>query len=373
MIIYKTTNLINSKIYIGQDSKNDSNYLGSGKILNYAIKKYGRENFKKEILEECKTKEELNKQEIYWIKFYNSINKSIGYNINEGGSGGDNYTNNPNMEEIRKKISIGVRNSGRVPHRYTDEDKKRMSLNTKKQLAKETEIEKRERLQKGKETKLLKGTHPSQEYMRKLNSLKQKGRKHSEETKEKLRNRILPPVSDETKRKISKSRKGSVMPQDVKLKISKTLKGRPSPNKGKVLSEEQKIKISSSLKSRVLSKEFLDNLKERNKNRTGYNHTQEAKKQISLKNKGRIQTTEEKEKRRISMLNVKRDRYFQINLENRNIINIFNSLKEVVDYLGLGTSSFSIGRVCRGEQKSYKGFDWVRENTNKYKMYEINK
>lgn len=50
IVIYKTTNLINNKIYVGKDSHNDSNYFGSGTILVKAIKKYGKENFKKEIL-----------------------------------------------------------------------------------------------------------------------------------------------------------------------------------------------------------------------------------------------------------------------------------------------------------------------------------
>ena len=53
MYIYKTTNLLNDKIYIGKKvyrKKDDNWYLGSGIYLNRAIKKYGRENFKKEIL-----------------------------------------------------------------------------------------------------------------------------------------------------------------------------------------------------------------------------------------------------------------------------------------------------------------------------------
>lgn len=64
MFIYKTTNLVNNKIYIGQSKKNKPEYLGSGKILKKAIKKYGIEKFKKEILCVCKDKTELNQKEI---------------------------------------------------------------------------------------------------------------------------------------------------------------------------------------------------------------------------------------------------------------------------------------------------------------------
>ena len=86
MIIYKTTNLINNKIYIGKDSNNNPNYLGSGLYLKHAIKKYGKENFKKEILEECDLSN-INEREIHWIKELDSRNKNIGYNIQEGGNG----------------------------------------------------------------------------------------------------------------------------------------------------------------------------------------------------------------------------------------------------------------------------------------------
>ena len=92
MIIYKTTNIINDKIYIGKDEKNDSRYLGSGKILKAAIKKYGRLNFVKEILEKCNNREELCEREKYWIQLYNSQNTQFGYNIAMGGLGGDTFS-----------------------------------------------------------------------------------------------------------------------------------------------------------------------------------------------------------------------------------------------------------------------------------------
>ena len=99
MIIYKTTNLINGKIYVGQDSKNNPNYLGSGKYINKSINKYSKENFKKEILCECNSKEELNEKEIYWIKELNSKVPN-GYNLTDGGEG----VFNP-CDETRNKMS----------------------------------------------------------------------------------------------------------------------------------------------------------------------------------------------------------------------------------------------------------------------------
>ena len=81
MRIYKTINLINGKIYVGQDYNNRDNYLGSGKIILKAIKKYKKENFKKEILEECNSQEELDEKEKYWILKLDSTNPNIGYNI----------------------------------------------------------------------------------------------------------------------------------------------------------------------------------------------------------------------------------------------------------------------------------------------------
>lgn len=92
MLIYKTTNLINGKVYIGRQVHDNPNYIGSGKIIRRAIKKYGINNFKKEILEYCFSISHLNDQEKYWIVTLNSTDKTIGYNIMLGGQGGNTFT-----------------------------------------------------------------------------------------------------------------------------------------------------------------------------------------------------------------------------------------------------------------------------------------
>lgn len=104
-IIYKTTNLINGKIYIGKDKFNNLEYFGSGKLIRYAIKKYGQKSFVKEILEYCENDIITNEKERYWIKKLNTRDKSIGYNISEGGDWGDTLSNHPNKKEILKKMS----------------------------------------------------------------------------------------------------------------------------------------------------------------------------------------------------------------------------------------------------------------------------
>jgi group I intron endonuclease len=87
MVVYKTTNLLNGKIYIGKTSQNRDTYLGSGKLIKEAIKKYGKESFVKEILCFCTTLEELNTQERHFIQYYGSLIPT-GYNISDGGEGG---------------------------------------------------------------------------------------------------------------------------------------------------------------------------------------------------------------------------------------------------------------------------------------------
>ena len=68
-ILYETTNLINGKNYRGihKTSKLEDGYLGSGLVLEKSIKKYGKENFKREILEFCNSYEELLEKETLYV------------------------------------------------------------------------------------------------------------------------------------------------------------------------------------------------------------------------------------------------------------------------------------------------------------------
>jgi group I intron endonuclease len=124
MIIYKTVNLFNGKFYIGKDAINNPDYFGSGVILERSIKKYGKENFRKEIIETCSSLDELNDREVFWIKELNATNRKIGYNIALGGDGGDIYNQ---LSDIRKKQSVKKVQDKLKIIRLTDEYKKKRS------------------------------------------------------------------------------------------------------------------------------------------------------------------------------------------------------------------------------------------------------
>lgn len=87
--IYKTVNLVNQRYYFGMHSTNDINdgYLGSGTYLRRSIVKYGKENFKIEILEFCNSREELvaKEKEIVTLQ---EITKKECMNLKPGGKGG---------------------------------------------------------------------------------------------------------------------------------------------------------------------------------------------------------------------------------------------------------------------------------------------
>jgi group I intron endonuclease len=134
MQIYLVTNLINGKKYLGKDVRNRKYYLGSGTVLRKAIKKYGRENFKKEIIEEHNNENKLKEREEYWLLFYDAANNVNFYNrINKsnGAPKGRKIT-----QKSRNKISKSLLGKPKSPEhiqkiknrKITEETKQKMSL-----------------------------------------------------------------------------------------------------------------------------------------------------------------------------------------------------------------------------------------------------
>lgn len=170
--IYITTNLVNNKKYIGQHfGQTDDDYLGSGIILNRAIQKYGKENFKKEILEIVNSKQEANTKEKYYINVYQAIENPNFYNIADGGQGGyvtKGYTLE-DRQSVNKKISQSLTGEKHPMYgkHHTEETKEKI----KKSLQQYWTLEKR--------------NQRSKKYTGEGNPMY--GKHHTEETKEKIR------------------------------------------------------------------------------------------------------------------------------------------------------------------------------------------
>lgn len=173
MQIYKIINLINNKIYIGQDSKNNPNYYGSGININRSILKYGKENFKKEIIEDCiENQEELDFLEEFWIEFFNSTNKLIGYNISKKALG--LHKGFIHSKERNLKISIKAKN-----RKYSEERNLKISIKLKNRIYSKETIQRMSKPKHTKEFKIKIGfLHKNNKYLL--------GFKYSEESKLKM-------------------------------------------------------------------------------------------------------------------------------------------------------------------------------------------
>lgn len=229
--IYRITNLINGKTYIGQHKykKLDDSYMGSGKILKQAIKKHGIENFKKEILySRIQYKETADDMERFAIAKERAIGKAE-YNIADGGN---------NIGGWNKGIPASE--ESKIKNREAHLGKKRgpLSEETRKKIGE---------AQKGEKNHMY-GKIPWNKGKKGLQTAWNKGRPSPMKGKH---------ISEETKMKISIGNKGKSKSEEHKKKISESLKGKnnywygkSAPNKGVPASEETKMKISENNKGR---------------------------------------------------------------------------------------------------------------------------
>ena len=104
--VYIITNNINGKKYIGSSQKNyiDDKYYGSGKAIKYALKKYGKNNFTKDILWEGN--ENARKIESYWLEYFDVKNNPLFYNMTNNAVGND-------LHNVKTKITISEKLKGR--------------------------------------------------------------------------------------------------------------------------------------------------------------------------------------------------------------------------------------------------------------------
>lgn len=190
-VIYKITNMINGKCYIGQTVVGfDRRYSGGlenthNEHLKKSIQKYGIENFEIiKMFDVAFSKVELDIKETMYIDFFDSINPNKGYNKSTGGA-------NPlPSEESKLKRSKTL-----MGHKVSDKTKQKLSEKAKLRIGENNSFY---------------------------------GKQHS----------------DETKQKISDANKGRKWSEESKIQMSKNRKGRKSPMDGKHHSEETKRKIS---------------------------------------------------------------------------------------------------------------------------------
>ena len=196
--VYKITNLVNYKVYIGQSinivnrwkdhvhalNRNDS----SCTLLQRAWNKYGEENFSFEILELC-AEEQLDEIEIKYIEIYDALNPEKGYNIEPGGN-----KNKHLSDETKQRL----RESHLGKH-HTDEAKCKMS-----------------------ESRTGEGNGMY-------------GRRHTEEAKQKMsvarKGKLAHPISDYQRERASQANLGKVVSEETRKKLSEANKGHPAHNK----------------------------------------------------------------------------------------------------------------------------------------------
>lgn len=229
--IYRITNLIDNKTYVGQrlcpknKTPETDTYMGSGKIIKLAEKKYGLENFKKEILVKyIPTKERTDDLEVKYIKYERLWHGEENcYNIANGGNG-------PGTMSDETKIKISEANKGK-PKSY-ETRVKLSAANKGKHPSAET---------RAKMSATHKGKHRapmSDETKAKISAAEKgkltwnKGKHPSDETRAKM-SYSASHISDETRAKLSAAAKGKHPSAEARAKMSAARKGKNNPMYGK--------------------------------------------------------------------------------------------------------------------------------------------
>ncbi len=251
LVVYQITNMISSKIYIGAHTtynKNDK-YMGSSKSLKEDIKKLGRENFKKEILCECSTKEDMMKKEAEYVT-REFCHRSDTYNRHIGGS--DNFT----MDGM-----VTVINPEGGYMKVYDDDPRWLSGELKSMMKGTIMVKDKEgncmRVSKNDERYLSGELVGTTKGNLRIKTLKIKIPKikyiTSDETKEKLRKKTILHYKNMTEeQKIERNKKNKrKMSEESKEKNRIAHIGQVSGMKDKKHSDETKEKIRKSLKGRI--------------------------------------------------------------------------------------------------------------------------
>lgn len=225
--VYKTTNLITGRYYIGKHSTYyfEDGYLGSGKRLRYEIDKYGRENFKKEILEFCDSKESVAELERR-IVGEEQLKDPLCINLKIGGEGGGPPGGFWN-EEHRQKFLESNSRGGRTAGLFRGHAKKLESdPEYKKKYGKSISDSIKSRIENGTFVPPFLGRH------------------HSEEAKKKIRESSVGKHSGSKNGMYGRSR-----PIEERKKIRDSIKGRRCINDGSIVKYVKLEELDSYLSS----------------------------------------------------------------------------------------------------------------------------
>jgi group I intron endonuclease len=236
--LYKITNLINNKVYVGWTSRDPFQRYKEHQctrkpkhqdrsIISYAIEKYGKDNFTFEIIYQSQDYEHSREIETYFIAEHNSTVDNHGYNIDLGGTG--HKRSKSTIEKHRKQIK------GR---KQTEEHKKKKADAIS---GEKNGMYRRGDLMAGEKNPMY-GNKLSEEHLTKIRKTKEKT--GAWKTQEEI---------NEIKRIKEESGPYSHS-EETKRKNSEGMKGKPSKGKGKPRSEETKRKISEGQRLRHQSK-----------------------------------------------------------------------------------------------------------------------